>query len=428
MPDNLEFPKASARSGQGFRPHVSDVHALQVDRTTSSASIGWRLGSLTSDSERTLSQFKDKLEHAGLYQRDAGQGKPSHDDATLVRFLRARKFEVQGAFDQFKDTEHWRRTKQLDQLYDEFPVKEFCDSQEVYTQWTGRRAKSGQPLYVYKIGSLTKERVAKYSADGSRLEPRMMVLLEAGFQKSVASGQDADGVMRASVMATAHYPETLGNLFIVGAPSFFSVIWGWIKNWFDAHTVSKLTIVPANQVLSTLEKVVALENIPVAYGGKLDWKFGDEPMLDDEMQSHLGFERLPRGPIRFSEQQGVKLVGSGRSDSEIQEFSEPKRKTSVDQEKQEEADDEQRRPEDGKLEKQASEQESTSASVPNIIVNSPNPEDSPSIQVETSQRPSDSTLPNGTADEHQHTIEDAKRENISAPVKALAAELEGTTL
>lgn len=41
----------------------------------------------------------------------------------------------------------------------------------------------------------------------------------------------------ASQLATAHYPETLDRIFVVGAPSFFPTIWEWAKRWFDPITV-----------------------------------------------------------------------------------------------------------------------------------------------------------------------------------------------
>lgn len=44
----------------------------------------------------------------------------------------------------------------------------------------------------------------------------------------------------ASQLATAHYPETLDRIFIIGAPSFFPTVWGWIKRWFDPITVVSL--------------------------------------------------------------------------------------------------------------------------------------------------------------------------------------------
>lgn len=41
----------------------------------------------------------------------------------------------------------------------------------------------------------------------------------------------------ASILATAHYPETLDRIFLLGAPSFFPTVWSWVKRWFDPITV-----------------------------------------------------------------------------------------------------------------------------------------------------------------------------------------------
>lgn len=69
-------------------------------------------------------------------------------------------------------------TRQVPELYDNMPVDEFVGSQSVYPNYTGRRTKNGQPLYVYRISALTKERINKYSAEADRLEPRMIALSE----------------------------------------------------------------------------------------------------------------------------------------------------------------------------------------------------------------------------------------------------------
>lgn len=98
------------------------------------------------------------------------------------RFLRARKFDVQGAFDQFSATEAWRKKEKVTELYDEFDVDEYSTlAQSVYPQFTGRRTKEGAPLYVFRVGSLTKEKINEYSKKADRLEPRMIVLSEVSF-------------------------------------------------------------------------------------------------------------------------------------------------------------------------------------------------------------------------------------------------------
>ena len=97
---------------------------------------------------------------------------------TPSRFLRARKFDVQGAYAQFTSAEDWRRTEQIDQLYDSFSLPEFEMARQLYPQWTGRRDNSGLPVYVFEVATLTKEKTDPYSKDSSRLEPRIVALYE----------------------------------------------------------------------------------------------------------------------------------------------------------------------------------------------------------------------------------------------------------
>ncbi len=52
------------------------------------------------------------------------------------RFLRARKWSVQDAYGQFKDTEEWRQANQLEVLYDTVDV-------EAYEQTRGLVRRSG---------------------------------------------------------------------------------------------------------------------------------------------------------------------------------------------------------------------------------------------------------------------------------------------
>ena len=119
----------------------------------------------------------------------------------------------------------------------------------------------------------------------------------------------------ASVLATAHYPETLDRIFvclpllypilpypilslplepelisskIIGAPAFFPTVWGWIKRWFDPGTTSKIFILSAAEVKPTLSAFMHPSSIPKQYGGDLDWKWGDMPALDDEARALVG--------------------------------------------------------------------------------------------------------------------------------------------
>lgn len=107
----------------------------------------------------------------------------------------------------------------------------------------------------------------------------------------------------ASALATAHYPETLGVTFIVGAPSFFPTIWSWLRHWFDPITVSKIFVLSQDQVKPTLERFVESCDLPRRYGGTLDWEFGDLPLVEAELLEVMNVEDgvptiLP-GPLRW---------------------------------------------------------------------------------------------------------------------------------
>ncbi|GME70548.1 unnamed protein product [Ambrosiozyma monospora] len=82
----------------------------------------------------------------------------------------------------------------------------------------------------------------------------------------------------------AHYPESLGVLFIHKAPWLFSGIWNIVKNWLDPVVASKIVF---TKNIDDLNKVIDLEHIPASLGGKdtFEWKY-EEPT---EATSGLAF-------------------------------------------------------------------------------------------------------------------------------------------
>lgn len=125
----------------------------------------------------------------------------------------------------------------------------------------------------------------------------------------------------ASQLATAHYPETLDRIFIIGAPFFFNTVWGWIKRWFDPITVSKIFILGQHEVKSTLESFIDIRNIPKKYGGELDFQWGQlsipDPAWEGIVQWENGFSEFPSGPLLWEEiDNGKRLacIAHGRVD------------------------------------------------------------------------------------------------------------------
>jgi hypothetical protein len=116
----------------------------------------------------------------------------------------------------------------------------------------------------------------------------------------------------ASQLATAHYPETLDRIFVIGAPAFFSTVWGWVKRWFDPITVSKIFILGSHEVKSVLEQYIEPKNIPKKYGGELDYSFGElgnpDPNWTGVVEFENGHKTFPSGPLLWEEDGNGRLV------------------------------------------------------------------------------------------------------------------------
>lgn len=114
-------------------------------------------------------------------------------------------------------------------------------------------------------------------------------------------------------IASSYYPETLGHIFIVGAPSYFGTVFAWIKGWLDPVTASKIRIVDNGKELAALEDVVDKANIPKIYGGDFDFEFGHPPATDPTLNDALTWEgkhsSFPLEPLIWEPVEGTTKLG-----------------------------------------------------------------------------------------------------------------------
>ncbi|KAF2738023.1 CRAL/TRIO domain-containing protein [Polyplosphaeria fusca] len=307
------------------------------------------LGHLTDNQQQALDAFKKLSQDQGYFSPSGANAGATHDDETLLRFLRARRFNPPEAFKQFKATEDWRKEHDVVGLYEKIDTDEFEQTRRLYPQWIGRRDKRGIPVFVFEVAPLNSKNISAYEknlAKATLTSPtvptkslRLFALYESltRFVMPLCSAiprnhpetpismsnniVDISGVglkqfwnlknhmQDASQLATAHYPETLDRIFIIGAPAFFPTVWGWIKRWFDPITVSKIFILSPANVLPTLSQYIDLDNIPKKYGGNLDFEWGSMPVLEPEIEAAIKWEApatqngkntFPIGPIRWS--------------------------------------------------------------------------------------------------------------------------------
>src|SRR5271163_1489288 len=103
-------------------------------------------GHLTPEQEEKLEEFRKRLQDAGYKER--------LDNASLLRFLRARKFDVQKAYIMFTECEQWRKDFGVDDIVKNFKFDEKPLVTVYYPQYYHKTDKVPYPPLPSPISSL----------------------------------------------------------------------------------------------------------------------------------------------------------------------------------------------------------------------------------------------------------------------------------
>jgi len=244
-----------------------------------------RLGNLTVVQLHTLEKLKKELKDEGHFVEER------MNDAMLLRFLRARKFDLVKSKEMLLAAEKWRKEFGVEDIVKNFDFKEKAEVNKYYPQYYHKMDKDGRPVYVERLGKLdfkalyaatTQERLVqrlvfeyeKFLTDrlpacskacGHPVETSCTILDLGGVGLSNFF-QVKDFVMQASSIGQDRYPETMGKFYIINAPWAFSAVWAVIKPWLDEVTVRKINILGGGYKDELLKQIPA-ENLPKEFGG-----------------------------------------------------------------------------------------------------------------------------------------------------------------
>ncbi|VUC29833.1 unnamed protein product [Clonostachys rosea] len=266
--DDYDFPHIASEKQSGHAGHLTDEQIAQVH------------------------QLRMMLEAEGFTER--------LDTLTLLRFLRARKFDVNLAKQMFVDCEKWRKESKLDETLPTWDYPEKPEVAKYYKQFYHKTDKDGRPLYIETLGGIdlnamykitTAERMlTNLAVEYERVsDPRLPACSrKAGtLLETSCSIMDLKGVTltkvpsvysyvsQVTVISQNYYPERLGKLYLINAPWGFSTVWGIIKGWLDPVTVSKIHILGSGYKSEVLKQVPA-ENLPKEFGGSCQCEGGCE--------------------------------------------------------------------------------------------------------------------------------------------------------
>ncbi|CCM03233.1 uncharacterized protein FIBRA_05358 [Fibroporia radiculosa] len=245
-----------------------------------------RLGNLTVTQQHALDKFRKELQDEEIFVPER------MDDALLLRFLRARKFDVAKAKAMIVSFEQWRKDFGVDDLVKNFDFKEKAEVDKYYPQYYHKIDKDGRPVYVERLGKLDIPKLYAITTQERQLQ-RLVYEYEKNVNERLPACSKAVGhpvetsctildlqgvsisnfyrvkdyVMSAAAIGQDRYPESMGKFYIINAPWAFSTVWAFIKPWLDEVTVSKIDIIGSGYKDKLLAQIPP-ENLPKEFGGK----------------------------------------------------------------------------------------------------------------------------------------------------------------
>lgn len=254
-----------------------------------------------SDKYSQTAEFKEALATQTPQElRDAfwSMVKADHPDGLLLRFLRARKWDVQKALIMMVATMHWRgKEMDVDSIVreGELGALERGDDQFMLQIRKGKSILHGTDLdgrpvcivrsRLHRPAEQTPQVMEKYTVHV--METCRMMLRGPVDTATVifdlsnieAKYTDLTPVRFIIKCFEAHYPESMGICCIYGAPWFFRPIWAVVKGLLDPVVANKIRFANSQ---AELETFLPKDEIIKELGGTRDWEYEYKEPTKDE--------------------------------------------------------------------------------------------------------------------------------------------------
>uniref|UniRef100_A0A6Q2YX85 SEC14 like lipid binding 1 n=1 Tax=Esox lucius TaxID=8010 RepID=A0A6Q2YX85_ESOLU len=242
------------------------------------------LGDLTPLQESCLIRLRQWLQ-------ETHKGKIPKDQHVL-RFLRARDFNLEKAREILCQSLTWRKQHQVDFLLDSWERPQLL--QDYYTGGWHHHDRDGRPLYILRLGQMDTKGLVRALGEENLLR-QVMSINEEGLRRCEENTRvfgrpiscwtclvDLEGLnmrhlwrpgvkalLRIIEVVEANYPETLGRLLILRAPRVFPVLWTLVSPFIDENTRNKFLVYAGNdyQGPGGLVDYIDKEVIPDFLGG-----------------------------------------------------------------------------------------------------------------------------------------------------------------
>ncbi|KAG7480818.1 hypothetical protein MATL_G00060240 [Megalops atlanticus] len=249
-----------------------------------------RVGDLSPKQAEALAQFRERVQ-------DIIPQLPYQSDHFLLRWLRARNFNVQKAEAMLRKHLEFRKHMKADTITTDWKPPEAIE--KYLSGGMCGYDREGSPIWYDVIGPVDPKGLllsaSKQDFIKSKVRDCEMLQKECDLQseklgknvESITMIYDCEGLSLKHLWKPAietygevltmfedNYPEGLKRLFVIKAPKLFPVAYNLVKHFLSEDTRRKIIVLGANWQ-EVLRKYIDPEQLPAVYGGTLTDPDGD---------------------------------------------------------------------------------------------------------------------------------------------------------
>jgi len=238
------------------------------------------VGPMTLEERNSLSKFQDMLDEKDIDYDD-------YDENYLIRFLRARKLDLNLTYKMFTDFLEWRKKEDIDSILT-YQFEEINEIKKVLPMCFHKTDKLGRPLFytevdlekIFKV--IDEKRLSKFfikefenviaftfpacSVATNKFVSNACCIIDFKITGKVLEGKQLAFIKLFATIGQSYYPEILGTMFMINTLPFVIAIWTIIKGFLEERTRNKIFIIGEDYKKNVLE-LAPEENIPSFLGG-----------------------------------------------------------------------------------------------------------------------------------------------------------------